>query len=417
MAVTKRSNAGPSTTAAPPPSAGAKGTARPSGEAADGRSRRACLHTQLRKTKICMYHLRGCCQYGEDCAFAHSCNELQGIPDLSKTRLCKAVLAGSSCDNPECHFAHSEEELRSTNLFFKKTLCIWNEKGKCRNGDQCRFAHGSEELRGACAKAAEQMTSVPVSTGGKQKTKQEAKQKAAAEKKAAVSGSRLTSPAELREMIHQAARAGASPIGAAAPSLEPMKIPILGAGSALSPSHMQAPRQDVAKASGDDVAATLMKLQEKISALSQRCSRMSQSAQAQMLVNKLENDRMDQLGHPATPPGLDSPGGSSYGVPTGSTYAGSSRSGGSHDAIGCPMWHDPSPSLLGAAQRSGLEPEDAAHLPYLANLVALTAQARQRAQQQLVALAQANQGYTLEQAALFERCLSDFSDGSLEMGP
>jgi hypothetical protein len=92
--------------------------------------------------------LRGTCQYGSDCAFAHSCTELQSTPDLRKTRLCEAFEAGN-CTNGRCSFAHGEEELRSTNLFYKKTLCMWNQKGKCRNGDQCRFAHGVTELRGS----------------------------------------------------------------------------------------------------------------------------------------------------------------------------------------------------------------------------------------------------------------------------
>jgi len=113
-----------------------------------GTSQRSCLTSQLRKTKICTYHLRGTCQYGNECAFAHSCTELQSTPDLRKTRLCEAFEAGS-CTNPRCSFAHGEEELRSTNLFYKKTLCMWNQKGKCRNGDQCRFAHGASELRGS----------------------------------------------------------------------------------------------------------------------------------------------------------------------------------------------------------------------------------------------------------------------------
>jgi len=113
-----------------------------------GTGQRACLTSQLRKTKICAYHLRGACQYGSDCAFAHSCTELQSTPDLRKTRLCEAFEVGN-CTNSKCSFAHGEDELRSTNLFYKKTLCVWNQKGKCRNGDQCRFAHGVSELRGS----------------------------------------------------------------------------------------------------------------------------------------------------------------------------------------------------------------------------------------------------------------------------
>lgn len=108
--------------------------------------RRQCLHKQLRKTKFCTYFLKGTCQYGADCAFAHSSTELQNTPDLCKTRMCKAWSEGK-CNDPACRFAHCEDELRSTDMFFKKTLCMWNEKGKCRNGAQCRFAHGLVELR------------------------------------------------------------------------------------------------------------------------------------------------------------------------------------------------------------------------------------------------------------------------------
>jgi len=115
-------------------------------EGAASGKHRAALHKQLVKTKICMYHLKGMCQYGSDCTFAHSSAELQSTPDLWKTRLCKAYAEGG-CNDPECGFAHGESELRSTDTFFKKTLCIWNEKGKCRDGDRCRFAHGITELR------------------------------------------------------------------------------------------------------------------------------------------------------------------------------------------------------------------------------------------------------------------------------
>jgi len=99
----------------------------------------------LKKTRFCMYHLQGVCQFGDDCAFAHGCDELQKMPNLHKTRLCKSFASGE-CNDAECTFAHSEEELRSTDLFYKKNLCMWYEKGRCRNGRQCRFAHGIEEV-------------------------------------------------------------------------------------------------------------------------------------------------------------------------------------------------------------------------------------------------------------------------------
>jgi len=105
------------------------------------------LHSQLHKTKFCLYHLKGACQFGSTCSFAHSCAELQATPDLRRTRLCTDFFEGRGCTDPDCGFAHCEEDLRSTDMFYKKTLCIWNEKRKCRNGDQCRFAHGLAELR------------------------------------------------------------------------------------------------------------------------------------------------------------------------------------------------------------------------------------------------------------------------------
>jgi len=115
-------------------------------DAAGEVSRRACLHRQLHKTKFCTYFLKGACHYGTQCAFAHSCTELQAMPDLRKTRMCKAFAEGK-CNDPNCAFAHGEQELVSTGLFHKMSLCKWNEKGKCRNGSQCRFAHGLDELR------------------------------------------------------------------------------------------------------------------------------------------------------------------------------------------------------------------------------------------------------------------------------
>eukprot|EP00931_Biecheleriopsis_adriatica_P063099 TRINITY_DN3816_c0_g1_i1.p1 TRINITY_DN3816_c0_g1~~TRINITY_DN3816_c0_g1_i1.p1 ORF type:complete len:398 (-),score=84.58 TRINITY_DN3816_c0_g1_i1:39-1232(-) len=104
------------------------------------------LQKQLRKTKFCMYHLQGLCQYGQRCAFAHSCDELQAAPDLKRTRLCAAFAAGS-CKDSSCRFAHGNDELRSTDTLYKSKLCMWYEQGSCRNGRECRFAHGTAELR------------------------------------------------------------------------------------------------------------------------------------------------------------------------------------------------------------------------------------------------------------------------------
>lgn len=105
----------------------------------------AFLQVQLRKTKLCKYHLGGSCRSGAGCSFAHRPAELQSTPDLRKTRLCKAFVLGR-CTSQGCRFAHGDGELVSTELFYKRSLCKWFVKNRCRNGAICRFAHGLSEL-------------------------------------------------------------------------------------------------------------------------------------------------------------------------------------------------------------------------------------------------------------------------------
>jgi len=121
-------------------------TTMPSAVQPEQPSHKATLHKHLHKTRFCMYHLQGACQFGAECSFAHSLAEMSQTPDLRKTQLCKQYAEGQ-CNDENCTFAHGDDELRSTEMFFKRTLCIWNEKGKCRNGARCRFAHGMKELR------------------------------------------------------------------------------------------------------------------------------------------------------------------------------------------------------------------------------------------------------------------------------
>jgi len=111
----------------------------------DKGSSRISLQSHLRKTKYCVYHLKGICQFEQNCAFAHNPMELQGTPDLKKTRLCKFFDAGV-CKDPKCTYAHGEKELRSTDMFHKRTLCSWFSRGCCRNGSRCHFAHGLADL-------------------------------------------------------------------------------------------------------------------------------------------------------------------------------------------------------------------------------------------------------------------------------
>jgi hypothetical protein len=95
---------------------------------------------------MCAYELKGRCQAGDSCCFAHSADELHILPNFRKTKLCTAFSDGC-CFETDCPFAHGAEELRTTQQFFKTKLCAWNEKGLCRNGDACRFAHHISELK------------------------------------------------------------------------------------------------------------------------------------------------------------------------------------------------------------------------------------------------------------------------------
>jgi len=110
-------------------------------------SRRANLKACLRRTKVCMYHLKGVCQNGAECTYAHSCADIEAMPNLQKTQLCIAHVKGQCGRGDDCKFAHGEDELRSSSLFYKTALCTWHERQMCRNGDNCRFAHGMAELR------------------------------------------------------------------------------------------------------------------------------------------------------------------------------------------------------------------------------------------------------------------------------
>ncbi|OEH76903.1 zinc finger c-x8-c-x5-c-x3-h type protein [Cyclospora cayetanensis] len=128
--------------------------------AADAASQR------MQKTKMCRFHLQGCCSKGPLCVFAHDARELRERPNLIRTRLCPYMTrtasdraTGSeqqqqgplSCSKGDaCKFAHSVEELRSTPEFFKTAVCPLHAAGgpkACPSGAACRFAHGEAELR------------------------------------------------------------------------------------------------------------------------------------------------------------------------------------------------------------------------------------------------------------------------------
>lgn len=141
----------------------------------------SALDRQLRKTKMCRYHLRGNCKHGSGCCFAHGSTDLARRPDLSKTQLCLTFQLGGQCNDPNCGFAHSKEELRSTNLCYKTTLCMWYMAGNCRNGKSCHFAHGETEL----VKSGSPKTGAPIEDKLEAKIKKVVKQDAAKQKQEA----------------------------------------------------------------------------------------------------------------------------------------------------------------------------------------------------------------------------------------
>lgn len=106
------------------------------------------LETQLQKTKLCRYHMKGLCKHGSDCRFAHGKDQLVEPPNLEKTRMCSDFLENGVCNNPNCTFAHQESELKKANICRKTAICTWFLAGNCRNGEECDFAHGEHELRG-----------------------------------------------------------------------------------------------------------------------------------------------------------------------------------------------------------------------------------------------------------------------------
>lgn len=136
------------------------------------------------KSKMCTFFLKGSCNNGANCTYAHDEAELGspqgagkgfgkqaapqpgwGVPLLTfkKTKVCTHFLAGTCHKAAACTFAHGEHELGMPQgapaTFgqqagpamggggFKKTkLCKHYEEGFCPRGDSCSFAHGEEQL-------------------------------------------------------------------------------------------------------------------------------------------------------------------------------------------------------------------------------------------------------------------------------
>lgn len=91
--------------------------------------------------------MKGNCNRGAGCYFAHSQKELREPPSLKKTKLCGLFMKGQCGLGERCSYAHGERELRNTDQFYKTAICRAFLNGDCSRGDSCRFAHGTEEIR------------------------------------------------------------------------------------------------------------------------------------------------------------------------------------------------------------------------------------------------------------------------------
>jgi len=110
-----------------------------------GKFEKKQANKDLQKTRLCVYHIQGKCGYGVNCTFAHTSDEIRGVPNLQKTQLCTKFMEGR-CSDENCTYAHGLEDLRDPPNF-KKKMCSWAAKGTCRNGANCGFAHDVSELR------------------------------------------------------------------------------------------------------------------------------------------------------------------------------------------------------------------------------------------------------------------------------
>jgi len=104
---------------------------------------------QLKKTKMCKFHLKGICARGSECPFAHGKVELQPLPDFSQTKLCRNLMKTGGCNDPNCTYAHDVGDLRQNYYFYKTKICRYWLAGQCNNSMTCYFAHSEKELRKA----------------------------------------------------------------------------------------------------------------------------------------------------------------------------------------------------------------------------------------------------------------------------
>lgn len=91
------------------------------------------LRKKMYKTKICIHDIKGRCNRGGLCAFAHSLEELRDTPNFFKTRLCRDYMTRGRCPNfSTCRFAHGEADLRLS----VNTDCV-GQSGRGQGLDDC----------------------------------------------------------------------------------------------------------------------------------------------------------------------------------------------------------------------------------------------------------------------------------------
>jgi len=112
------------------------------------------------KRKLCSHFLKGACDHGAQCTFAHGEHELgQPIPEVKKPaasakwKLCVYFQQGTCANQNRCHFAHGDHEIgqpipevKNFSVNTKRKLCSHFLEGHCRHGASCTFAHGDHEI-------------------------------------------------------------------------------------------------------------------------------------------------------------------------------------------------------------------------------------------------------------------------------